>query len=703
MSEKPLTHNELYEGTIDLKSVPIKDKSGSQLSPRNGNETIDHSSQGSVSSRGKHKLDFSLGSVQAKIDAGQTIDLNAKHAEDLDRDLEPGNIIKLGDHCYVLTKKLGQGGQGVTWSAIQPIGDRSRLVAIKCGNESKKGSGDVKKSSIAYEAQALASVRHPHVVPMHSLENMEKEREKKDDYGEVVQNEQGKPILEKYTEHWFVSEFIEGDNLEERMKKKPLTPVEGAKLVADIASALQEVHDSGWCHRDVKPANILVKGKNDWSYLADFGVAMPLDNPFEGSALCAGSRGYMSPEQAIHGLPQHWDGKAPPVDQRSDIFSLGMVLHFILSGGNHPLPIAPGEDTLTSLKRLVEADIKPPVSTEPLPEELVRICMKAIEKDPAKRYQSAAEMASDLEAYIEQHKEEKRAAARALLDGGHAKLAERQAALAQEAKHNKRKLIGGTALVSSLTIAGAIVGGNIMGRKNPEKGPFPPPLPPSATATENPLPKPAESVSLKVTYDDFQTLCEWPVADGKKINVMDMLNPIYRRDPDKVARGSTINIFDDAGEPIQKPNSLRYYMELFRGIVSGRGSENDLNRALGLPVIDKKDLDNPASKKTPAKKLPAHLLALKKVAEKAIKYADDPDQPFGLSRDEFNEYLASVGVKPTAEVKDKIKKGVERYGETIGDFYLSAQFYLNKIKQNQETPPPAGFTNTPAPEIAKSR
>lgn len=362
-----------------------------QQSPRPGENTviITQSKSGPSGDEG----DFSLapsGEIPdtrtgKRDDTGkdQPVDSTAQQTIDwagLQQQLTVGEILKVGNRSYSVSKTIGGGGQGqVLLARDLTLG---RDVAIKQANLDRKGNTDAEANrTLLREAATIANLEHKNIVDVLSLENM----------GDSV---------------WIIYKYIRGGNLEERLRpegdaqKTTLTRDQGVEIVAKIASALQAVHDAGLCHRDVKPANILLDTKGE-PYLADFGVVMPLDKAKKpkGAAQCAGTPAYMSPEQARAGL--HGDVE---VDQRSDIFSLGIVLHEILSGGKKMFISKEQTPKLPELLQQIASETPLPDPVHPtgrIPPELLKICRKALQKDPEKRYQTAAEMGSDLQAYLE--------------------------------------------------------------------------------------------------------------------------------------------------------------------------------------------------------------------------------------------------------------------------------------------------------------
>jgi serine/threonine-protein kinase len=277
-------------------------------------------------------------------------------------DFGPGHLL---GH-YRLEAVLGTGGMGTVWRALDT--KLNRPVAVKLLSNSVADAAGRRR--FQREAQLASSLNHPHILTVH-------------DAGEV----DGRQFL--------VTELVDGGTLRDWLAEQR-TWSQIVDLLIGVADGLAAAHGAGMLHRDIKPTNILV-AKNGYAKLADFGLAKLVESqpPQSGdenqtrTGVIQGTIAYMSPEQAV--------GKA--LDARSDIFSFGTVLYEALAG-ERPFR---GRTEIDVMQAIVK-EVPPPLSNQ-LPQALRAIIEKALEKDPAERYQSMREMVVDLRKLTRQTKE----------------------------------------------------------------------------------------------------------------------------------------------------------------------------------------------------------------------------------------------------------------------------------------------------------
>jgi tRNA A-37 threonylcarbamoyl transferase component Bud32 len=259
---------------------------------------------------------------------------------------------------YEVLGELGRGGMGVVYKARHI--KLNRIVALKMVS----AGGDLAR--FAVEAQAIAKLQHPNIVQIYEI-------------GE----RNGAPF--------FSLEYLEGGTLQKKLED-PQTPMQAAALMETLARAVHFAHEHGIVHRDLKPANVLF-ARDGTPKIADFGLAKKLDDDELGQTATdavLGTPTFMSPEQA--------EGKTSKVGPSADVYALGAILYDMLTGR----PPFRGSSILDTLVLVRTAEPVPPRRLQPkVPIDLQTICLKCLEKDPFRRYQSAAALADDLRSLLE--------------------------------------------------------------------------------------------------------------------------------------------------------------------------------------------------------------------------------------------------------------------------------------------------------------
>jgi len=258
---------------------------------------------------------------------------------------------------YKILGELGRGAMGVVYRAEDPNLDR--VVALKTIIlvDDAEGRKEYQKRFFL-EAKAAGKLNHPNIVTTH-------------DFGE----EGGIAYL--------AMELLEGTDLRVRIKQGAIAAADAVDIAKQVAEGLGFAHERGIVHRDVKPGNIMLLGRGQ-AKIMDFGLArMRVADHKTSTGMVLGTPKYMSPEQVA----------GSPVDNRSDIFSLGIVLYEMLTGAR----LFAGEDTPQIMHNVTHAEHEPPTRANPaLPAMLDFVVARALKKDPAVRYQDAFELAADL-------------------------------------------------------------------------------------------------------------------------------------------------------------------------------------------------------------------------------------------------------------------------------------------------------------------
>jgi serine/threonine protein kinase len=267
---------------------------------------------------------------------------------------------ELGD--YELLEEVGRGGQGVVFRARQKSLNRTvALKVISLGQWASKAH--LKRFRL--EAEAAAHLEHPGIVPIHE-------------------------VGERDGSCYFSMKFIEGGQLDEVVRRTPMSIRRAVELIANVARTLHYAHEHGILHRDIKPGNILLDAKGE-PHLTDFGLArlVQTESTMTRTMEVLGTPSYMAPEQAM--------GNNAAVTSVTDVYGLGAVLYQLLTGQ----PPFAGGATYETIKLLLETEPRQPRLLNPkIDRDLSTICLKCLEKDPKRRYLSALALAEDLEHWI---------------------------------------------------------------------------------------------------------------------------------------------------------------------------------------------------------------------------------------------------------------------------------------------------------------
>lgn len=305
-------------------------------------------------------------------------------ANDLDATIEARDKVRVASHVghepqvepppqrfgnHEILGEIGRGGMGVVYRARQLAADR--IVALKVVRRDllrslASGTETSALDRFQHEVQAAARLEHENIVTVHEVGDVD-----------------GEP--------YFSMQYVDGHSLDEALRDGPLPGRQAAKYIEPVARAVHEAHRAGILHRDLKPQNILVDSRTDRPLVADFGLAklQESDEQLTQTGDIMGSPPYMSPEQAQD---------SSTVTALSDVYGLGATLYHLLTW-RPPFRAATGWETL---RQVIDREPVPPRQLNPsIDKDLETICLKCLDKEPSRRYESALELAEDLRRFLD--------------------------------------------------------------------------------------------------------------------------------------------------------------------------------------------------------------------------------------------------------------------------------------------------------------
>jgi len=263
---------------------------------------------------------------------------------------------------YAIVSELGRGGMGVVYKAHEE--SLNRFVALKVLGKHLSGDESFVER-FKREAQSAASLNHPNIVQVYAIDEFD-------------------------GQHYFAMEYVQGTSIQQMIKAKgPLDPVAATRLILQAASGLGAAHGRGIVHRDIKPANLMVD-EHGLVKITDFGLALLAAGTtrLTATGMFMGTPGYLSPEQCLD----------EDIDQRTDIYSLGVTLYEMLTGVT-PLN---ADSPLALLRQIIDVEPKDVGELRPeVPEALRAILRKMMAKKPADRYANCAALIDDLQGWLE--------------------------------------------------------------------------------------------------------------------------------------------------------------------------------------------------------------------------------------------------------------------------------------------------------------
>ncbi|MCR9200910.1 MAG: serine/threonine-protein kinase [Planctomycetaceae bacterium] len=275
---------------------------------------------------------------------------------------------------YRLHERLGQGGMGIVYRAFDPVTQRD--VAVKVIHTPALSS-EMVRTRFEREARLVGGLSHPLIIP----------------------------VLDAQLDRdpaYFAMPLIDGRTLKQMVSLRLLAADEAASLISRLASAVQYAHENGVIHRDLKPANVMLEWQDDRPWLLDFGLAVRVEtsDQLTQPGMVVGTPQFMAPEQAI-GLETatvlaEKAGRVAQVDKRADIYGLGALLYFCLTGH----PPHQGASPVDVLRRVIDEEPESVDSAQSVPADLITICQKAMCRNREGRYQTANGLRADLQRFL---------------------------------------------------------------------------------------------------------------------------------------------------------------------------------------------------------------------------------------------------------------------------------------------------------------
>lgn len=264
---------------------------------------------------------------------------------------------------YEIIEEIARGGMGVVVRARETR--LKRIVALKMVlGGALADESDIRRFYI--EAEAAAQLQHPGIVPIYEIGDVD-------------------------GQHFYAMQLIEGPNLKEKAAGGPLPPKEAARLCFEVSQAVGYSHQKSIIHRDLKPENVLLSREGQ-PMVTDFGLAKSIESSdnLTQSGQILGTPGYMAPEQAT--------GRTDLQGPGTDIYSLGAILYFLLTGR----PPFQAASTLETLDQVVRQQPVSPRDLNPsVPRDIETVCLKCLSKEPRQRYFSAQALAEDLQRFVQ--------------------------------------------------------------------------------------------------------------------------------------------------------------------------------------------------------------------------------------------------------------------------------------------------------------